>query len=163
MIYRLDYESRLSLDTTDDYSIFKIWKNPAPIDDWQPLALTYSGELPDVIGLRSIMLWAGDKAQTFQSTDYQALPVTINGIPYYAIHITHVLDCLDQNQSQFKRFKNRNIGVEHYVLRADCIGDVSLFTIPDDGYSAIFATDDFKAWVSAQGWTGLSFFEVQLS
>lgn len=165
MIYRLEFEDVVSLANTADYGIFKIWKNPEPIQAWQsiPLKSSNPASLPDVIGLRSIMVWQLALVEVIPSDDYQALPVTLDDMTCYAIHITRVLDCLDAKRSIFKRFKNRNIGVEHYVLRANCVGDALLFTIPDDGHSAIFASETFKSQVEEERWTGLSFFPVEMS
>lgn len=165
MIYRLEFEDVVTPANIVDYGIFKRWKNPEPIQAWQPIPLkrTNPESLPDVMGLRSIMIWQPALIEAVPSDDYQALPVTLDDATYYAIHITRVLDCLDTDRSVFKRFKNRNIGVEQYILRADCIGDVLLFTIPDDGYSAIFASQRFKPQVDEQGWRGLSFVPVEMS
>lgn len=165
MIYRLEFASPLSLIETADYTIFKAWKNPQPITNWQPIRVQLDDEytLSDVMGLRSIMVWHSSVADALSSSDFQALPIQLDDATYYAIHITNVNNCLDADRSQFKRFKNRNIGVEHYVLRARCIGDAMLFTIPDDGYSAIFASDDFKTWFDKNGWTGLSFLSVEIT
>lgn len=165
MIYRLDYDSTLSLAHVGDYSIFKTWKNPEPIQEWQPISVIQVDTTSpfNVTGLNSIMIWETTLINNCPSSDYQALPVTMNDTIYYAIHITRVLDCLDAGRSVFKRFKNRNIGVEHYVLKADCVEDAHLFTIPDDGHSAIFASERFKSQVEEQGWTGLTFTPVELS
>lgn len=165
MIYRLEFESQLSLIETADYTIFKAWKNPQPIMNWQPVRVQYDDEstMSDMMGLRAIMVWHSSVVDKHSSSDYQALPIQLDDAIYYAIHITNVNNCLDADRSQFKRFKNRNIGVEHYVFRAGCIGDAMLFTIPDDGYSAIFASGEFKTWFDANGWTGLSFLSVEMT
>jgi len=164
MIYRLAFEDVASPVNTADYGIFKTWKKTKPIPTWQPIPLQHSASvLADVIGLRRIMIWQSVLVDMLPSDDFQALPVTIGDMTFYAIHITRVLDCLDTARSIFKRFKNRNIGVEHYVLRANCVGDVLLFTIPDDGYSVIFASEQFKAQIEEQGWTGLTFIPVEVS
>jgi hypothetical protein len=165
MLYRLKFDSILSFVDASDYAILKTWKNPSPIDDWQALKLNYqSNSSPQhVMGLHSIMIWDIELVETLSpiiSNAFQALPVKINDRNYGAIHITQSIDCLDHDHSQFKRFKNRNIGVEDYVLRADCVGDTSLFTIPDDGYSAIFVSPQLKAEFVQHQWTGLSFIPI---
>ena len=164
MIYQLEFDRRLTLINTDDFSIFKAWKNPHPIANWQPVAVQFTDEAEpaDVMGLRSIMVWHRSLLDGLSVHDFQALPIQLENESYYAIHITQVRDCLDAEHSQFKRFKNRNIGVEHYVLRRDCADDTMLFTIPDDGYSAIFATEKFRLVVVENDWTGLTFLPVAL-
>jgi len=166
MFYRLKFDSGLSFVNMADFAMLKTWKNPAPIDDWQALELAYQPDVPrqHVMGLHTVMIWQMELLETLTpliGKAIQALPVKIEDTDCVAIHITHAINCLDQNNSQFKRFKNRNIGVEHYVLRADCVGDAHLFTLPDDGYSAIFASTHLKTQIELHQWQGLSFTPIE--
>lgn len=166
MFYRLEFDSVLSFIDRADYAILKLWKNPSPLEEWQPLQLEYQSDAPrqHVMGLHSIMIWQSELVETLApicGTAYQALPVVIDDNKHSALHITHSVDCLDSVHSRFKRFKNRNIGVEHTVLRADCVGDAHLFTIPDDGYSTIFASNHLKAQFDQYDWSGVSFVPVE--
>ena len=166
MIYRLKFDSQLSFSNPSDYPILKSWKNPSPIEDWKTLRLTRQSNSAQasVMGLHSMMIWQmGLFVELSPLIDRacQALAVDIDETQQVAIHITTSMDCLDQNHSQFKRFKNRNIGVDKYVLRADCVGDAHLFTIPDDGYTAIFVSASFKAQYEQHKGTGLSFMPIE--
>ena len=166
MFYRLKFDSVLSFINMADYALLKIWKNPAPIDEWKILKLTCQSDVSHqhVMGLHNIMVWQMEVLEMLTpllGTAIQALPVTIDGVDHVAIHVTHTIDCLDEIHSQFKRFKNRNIGVEHYVLRADCVGDANLFAIPDDGYSAIFVSAHLKEQFEQHQWQGLSFIPIE--
>jgi hypothetical protein len=166
MFYRLEFNSVLSFIDSADYAILKMWKNPSPLDGWQPLQLEYQSDAPrhHVMGLHSIMIWQAALVEALDpllDTAYQALPVVIDDNKHFALHITQSVDCLDPVHSRFKRFKNRNIGVEHIVLRADCVGDAHLFTIPDDGYSTIFASKQLKSQFDKCGWSGVSFAPVE--
>ncbi|GEM_PF-2108029 len=168
MIYQLQWESILSFANADDYAHLKTWKLPTPIEYWTaiPVALKVGAQQSDVMGLHSIMVWSTtvlDNLKPSIGDAIQALPIHLDADIYYAIHILKFLDCLDAEKSQFRRFKNRNIGVEAYVLEQTCIGDVPLFTIPDDGYSAVFVSDAIKQVIDHAGWTGVSFVEVSLS
>ena len=154
--------------SSDDYLILKRWKNPTPIGEWQPIQLTSATTLPQqhVMGLHNIMIWQLTLAENLKSLierACQALPVTIDDKQYAAIHVTQSIDCLDPDLSQFKQFKNRNIGVEHYVLRSTDIGNANLFTIPDDGYTALFASETLRSRFIESKWTGLSFLPVETS
>jgi len=164
-MYRLNFDSVLSFVDLADFAILKTWKNPNPIVDWDVLKLTTQPDssCQHVMGLYSVMVWDVRSFEVLSpliDTACQALPVLIDQTSYIAIHITQSINCLDPDHSQFKRFKNRNIGVDHYVLRADCVGDTHLFTIPDDGYSAIFVSPQFKTLFEQHHGTGLSFIPV---
>jgi len=160
--YQLSWESPLTFANSNDYALLKIWKQPTLIMDWQAITVTQKENttLSDVMGLHGIMVWSEavcDALHPVVSDTIQLLPVHLNDETYHAVHITHVLDCLDKEQSQFRRFKNRNIGVERYVLRADCVADTPLFVLPDDGYSAVFVSDIVKAVIDDNHFTGLTF------
>lgn len=168
MIYRLAWNSRLQFAQQADYHILKTWKNPKPITDWQAIPLTHSQDilLSDVIGLHNIMVWKQalvDDLSSLAGDCFQALPVIADDAIYSAIHITCAVDCLHSEKSQFRRFKNRNIGVEHYVLQADCVANQTIFTVPDDGYSAIFVSQRIKQIYEAGGFSGLEFIAVELA
>jgi hypothetical protein len=166
--YQLHPQRALDFADVADYAHLKTWKQPAHIMDWSPIAVTLQDKatLADIMGLHHMMIWSQDVLDTLAphvEGVIQALPVTLNSTPYYAIHITHALDCLDTEASQFRRFKNRNIGVEAYVLRGDCVGDTPIFTVPDDGYSAIFVSSALKQVIEDAQWAGVSFEVVTTS
>jgi len=168
MIYQLSWESGLAFAEAGDYALLKTWKQPAPMTDWTPITVTPKAdtERQDIMGLHNIMVWSHvvlDGVASIVDDAIQALPVYLDGTTHYAIHVTCALDCLDAAQSQFRRFKNRNIGVEDYVLRSDCVANAALFTVPDDGYSAVFVSDAVKSMVEDMGWTWVSFSDVALS
>lgn len=132
-MYRLTFDSVLSFIESSDYAILKTWKNPTPIDGWQGLQLATQSRIPHqpVMGLHHVMVWQVALYEALSpliGTACQALSVAVDDVRHVAIHITQSMDCLDPDHSQFKRFKNRNIGVTHYVLGADCVGDTHLFT-----------------------------------
>lgn len=166
MFYRLKFDSVLSFVNMDDYAMLKTWKKPSPIEDWQGLELTCQSDVPrqHVMGLHTIMVWKMELLQYLSpllGATIQGLPVTLDETDFVAIHIISAKNCLDKDHSQFKRFKNRTIGVERYVLRADCVGDAHLFVIPDDGYSAIFASTQLKEQFEKHQWQGLSFIPIE--
>lgn len=166
--YQLQWESALSFANSEDFALLKMWKHPTSITDWTPISVTMKDDAvkSDVMGLHSIMVWsqdAHDALVPLVNDCVQVLPINLNADTYFAIHITCALDCLDAEKSQFRRFKNRNIGVEQYVLRGDCISDKPLFIVPDDGYSAVFVSSEVKTVVDEVGWSGLTFTEIAVS
>ncbi len=168
MIYRLAWDSPLQFAQQDDYRILKTWKNPKPIVDWQAIPLTHPQDIPlsDVIGLHNIMVCKQaliDDLSSVAGDCFQALSVIVDNETYSAIHIICAVDCLHPEASQFRRFKNRNIGVEHYVLQADCVANQTIFTVPDDGYSAIFVSEQVKQIYEAGDFSGLEFIAVELA
>lgn len=160
--YQLHPQRALDFVDVANYVHLKTWKHPAPIMDWSPIVVRLQDNATpaDIMGLHHMMIWSQDVLDALSSHVegiIQALPVTLNSTTYYAIHIIHALDCLDTEASVFRRFKNRNIGVETYVLRGDCVGDTPLFTVPDDGYSAIFVSSVLKQIIEDAQWAGVSF------
>ena len=167
MFYRLKFEHSLAFIDPVDYAILKRWKNPSPIDEWQTIGLRYrfDSQKPQVMGLHNIMVWHVELVEVLNpliGTAYQVLPVQIDDDKFFAIHITNTVNCLDPDKSRFKRFKNRNIGVEHYVLRTDKIGTAHLFTIPDDGNSVIFSSEQLKTQFDQYQWSKVSFLPVEV-
>lgn len=165
-VYQLVFEHSLSFVDETNFPLLKRWKNPTLIDSWQPIQLEYRHDpiFEQVLGLHRIMIWQPELLEMLTpllAHSIQALPVYIADKRYCAIHITRSVDCLDKDHSQFRRFKNRIIGIETYVLRCNALESEPIFTISEDGNAAIFVSDTIKLYFEEKNWTGLTFIPVK--
>lgn len=91
----------------------------------------------------------------------EVLPLICDTENLYVINIIQVLDCLNHELSQFKRFSSgRIMRVEKYVFKEGCIGTVPLFKIPEQIDNRIYASDMFKQAVEQHGLQGIVFTEI---
>lgn len=62
----------------------------------------------------------------------------------YAVNVLSVLECLDEEQSDIKRFESsgRISRIDKYVFKEDCIGDVPIFHI--NPVKTVFVSDAFR-------------------
>ena len=93
----------------------------------------------------------------------QFLPVTMEGTPYYFMHIFNAVDALDYDNSTIKRFNEGGImRIKKYVF-TDKIKDYPITRIYEGNFinpCDTFVNDEFKEFVEENGLTGLIFKEV---
>ena len=88
---------------------------------------------------------------------------TIKDDQYYILYPRIVLDCLDNEESEFVRLRSGYIrGVRRYAFKPDCIGDTPMFRLPIAGspIGSPFVNDAFKQLVENNHLTGLEFRKV---
>lgn len=88
---------------------------------------------------------------------------TIRDDKYYILYPKTVLDCLDNEESEFARTRSGYImGVRRYVFEADCIGNTPMFRLPIGGspIGEPYVNDNFKRLVEDKNLTGLKFSKV---
>lgn len=165
--YMLEYAHQLEFIDPADYAILKSWKTPQPLNQWRDLSLRRIDDSPlaDATGAHSMLivrLEVWEALEIVIGSAVETLPVDIAGDSAYALHVLQVVDCLDRDESIFRRFKNRVIGVEHYVLRQQALNGQALFVIAEDGYSRIFVSDKVKQVFEGYHFTGLVFVPVAI-
>lgn len=165
--YWLEYTHQLDFVDQADYAILKSWKTPQPLDQWRDLSLRRIDDnpLPDATGAHRMLIVSArvwDLLENVIRSAVEALPVDIAGHSAYALHVLQVVDCLDKEKSVFRRFKNRVIGVEDYVLRSEALDEQAVFVIAEDGYSRIFVSDIVKRVFEEYHFTGLVFVPVAI-
>jgi hypothetical protein len=88
----------------------------------------------------------------------ELLPLGGEGDGYHILNVTRVIDALDEQRSQFKRFPSsgRIMRVLRYAFRPEAIGDVAIFKLPQTVKSDVYVTDRFVDAVRRHELTGLA-------
>lgn len=88
----------------------------------------------------------------------EILPLDCREGVYYAFNTTCVIDALDQEQSQFERFRDgRVMDIKRHVFDADKIGISAIFLLPYLRRSRVYVTDLFVERVQEARLTGFDF------
>lgn len=91
------------------------------------------------------------------------LSYTIKDKRYFILYPKTILDCLDNERSEFVRLPSGYIrGIRRYAFRPDSIGDTPIFRLPVAGISSHrpYVNDRFKQLVEDNKLTGLEFQKV---
>jgi len=147
---------------------------------WQPVGVKYDTDLYDDTDERhervpdfprmsgSITCNEAAKSTLDQAVhEYvEFLPLTSTTIKdeqYYFFYPKVILDCLDNEQSDFVRSRTGYIrGISRHVFRPDCIGDTPIFRLPVAGslWGWPFVNDRLKRLIEDNNLTGLEFRKV---
>lgn len=97
----------------------------------------------------------------FLTANGEVLPLIFNGEPdvYFAYNPTHVIDALDEAQSELTRFASsgRVMHVDRYVFQPDKLEHATIFKIPQQQRSRVYVTDAFVERAHAAGLVGFEF------
>lgn len=88
---------------------------------------------------------------------------TIKDEQYYILYPKTILDCLDNEQSEFVRTRTGYIrGISKHVFRSDRIGDTPIFRLPVAGspWGRPYVNDKLKQLIEDNNLTGLEFRKV---
>lgn len=88
---------------------------------------------------------------------------TIRDDQYYIVYPRTILDCLDNELSEFRRMSSGYIvGVAKYAFKPDCIRATPIFRLPIAGspIGRPYVNDTFKQLVEDNNLTGLEFRKV---
>lgn len=88
---------------------------------------------------------------------------TIKDRQLYILYPKTILDCLDNEQSEFVRTRTGYIrGISRHVFRSDCISDTPIFRLPIAGSpsSRPYVSDEFQQLIEDNNLTGLEFWKV---
>lgn len=144
---------------------------------WQPVSVEYDTDLYDDTDERhervpdfphmSGSITCNEAAKSILDVavhEYvEFLPLTSNTIKdmqYYILYPKTILDCLDNEQSDFVRTRTGYIrGIRKHVLRPDCIGDTPIFRLPVAGspWGWPYVNDKLKRLIEDNNLTGLEF------
>ena len=80
-------------------------------------------------------------------------------IPYYILNVTTVLDCVDYENSKFKRFSQSRMIMrfQEYSFIASEIGRHHIFKLIDEPVRRPFVSDDFRSMWLKSGLSGALF------
>lgn len=80
---------------------------------------------------------------------------------YFVINVTNLVDCIDYERAEVKRFKNSGeiLRFIKYAFKPEAIKNVHIFKVPEDCV-AVLVSDEFKNLVESSGLKGFLFIEV---
>lgn len=87
----------------------------------------------------------------------QLLPLKYEGRSLWLWNVTHVIDALDADKSQFNSYG----GVVNPVFSAEKIGSALVFKMKEDNFTNIYCSDSFVKLIKANSFTGLEFDEFE--
>jgi len=91
----------------------------------------------------------------------ELLPLLCQEAELVMYNPTQVIDALDEDQSSIWRFSDGSImWIQRYAFRAEVIGDIDVFKIPNKRASPTFLSERFVDRWKASGLTGLEFKQV---
>ena len=164
-----DHEARTVLDYVD-----------GKLSKWQPVYVSYDTDVYDYTDERheripSFLRFSGSIVcnektmsiiEDFIDGYAEFLPLmsnTIRETQYYLLYPTEILDCLDNELTEFARTRSGYItGIRRHAFRLDCIGDTPIFRLPVAGslWGWPYVNDRFKQLVEDNNLTGLEFRKV---
>jgi hypothetical protein len=87
----------------------------------------------------------------------ERLPLRGGDGRYQALNVTRVLDALDEERCEVKRFRSgRIMRVLRYAFRPEAIGEAAVFKVPQMLKSEVYVTDRFADAVRRHGLIGLA-------
>ena len=169
---RDDYKSLSAFD--ERYCTYPREDGTSELETWEPQHLTYeSYEAEDInLGLSNFPGWGGLSAcdakakevlGTLTADGVEFLPLLVPEIShtkYFAINVLTILDCLDNERSEFGYFGDLRMRIDKYEFKPDCIGDTPIFKLPIFTRVRTYVTDSFKQLVEDNNLTGLEFRKV---
>ena len=120
--------------------------------DWTPLDAFIGKGVPDgFVYLGGILASDGPTWRTLEDNlknEVEPLPISVSGAPYYLLHVTNIIPCLNVNGSKVLRspIDGSLLGMLHYSFDESLLENVFLFRIPEDTQQ-IFATSLFKTLI----------------
>lgn len=88
----------------------------------------------------------------------EALPVKVGSHLFYALHVTEMVDALNENASQCWRFSDGTIGeVERYCFKRERMRGKHIFRLPQTRFGEILLSEEFRHEVLNAKLKGLRF------
>lgn len=131
------------------------WRSPA-------VALDPGGNPADFMSFLPGSFVVSDKARvalrSILGRAAELLPLDCAEGPFFAVNVLETADCLDRSRSIIDWLPSGAVaGVESYEFKQDCIGDRTIFRLPETRQAEILLSDKFKSAVIDSGLTGLLF------
>lgn len=139
-----------------DGSSASSWWTPPPISVYENKELGNFPYLAGNLPFFDAEAWA--RTQPLLEGHVEALPLPPPRPDWpelFAINVTTVVDCLDEEASDLTRFNDLILGIGHYVLHEERLADVPIFRIPGYELTTVFVSPEFRALVDDHGLRGL--------
>ncbi|PRA01672.1 MULTISPECIES: imm11 family protein [unclassified Paenibacillus] len=166
-VYELKHnDSSMELNTLDwDHELASDFNGEAKAKIWTPTKVKtlykkkYS-DFPRLIIGKPIM--KGNVKKVFEahiSREVELLPLIHDELELYVVNITNVLDCVDWNRSDVRRYSDGDwAGFNKLVFDFSKIpSDTYMFKIKETALVKVYVTDLFKTIVEKQKFKGLNF------
>lgn len=88
----------------------------------------------------------------------QLLPLNYEGRSLWLWNVTHIIDALDADKSQFNSYG----GVVNPIFSAKKIGSSMAFKIKEDNFTNIYCTESLVKLIKTNNFNGLEFDEFEL-
>lgn len=88
----------------------------------------------------------------------QLLPLSYEGRSLWLWNVTHVIDALDSDKSQFNSYG----GVVNPIFSTEKIGSSLVFKMKEDNFTNIYCTESLVKLIKTNNFTGLEFDEFEL-
>ena len=171
-IWKLDADvnnfDNITVVNEEDWDILDKCEGSSVIKCWNPLNLEYienkkKGDCPGLTSRLPILSKAAlDILKPLILDSVEILPVSLNGGEFYGINVIQVLDCIDYEKSQVKKFPNseRIMRFIKYSFKKDCVNNAHIFKIKDELGNSPFISDDFRNIIINSNLKGFLFEEV---
>ncbi|MFC4321422.1 imm11 family protein [Litchfieldia salsa] len=167
-----DYET-LSFLNEDDSQFFHDHFNGVPIKDiWihNQVGIYKGGKKGDFPpGLLAPPVFSDKAVQELEDVlgdMVEVLPISKESEKYYAINVINVLDCIDGEKAEVKRFRSGLImKYKKYAFKEECLEGQDIFKVVDHEEkklikTQVFVSDKFKDKVIESGLKGFDFIGV---
>jgi hypothetical protein len=134
---------------------------------WKPLSVSIykSKKWGDFPRLESHVPVFSDKAlkilEPLIADSIEALPLISDSKRFFAVHVLDLVDCLDYERSEVKRFPEGNImRIGWYVFKKGCIDGKHIFRIREAPLKDVLVSEEFKRVVEESKLEGVDFDKV---
>ena len=180
MIYRLscDRQNYMAFDISFDeieYKLGNVFALHDPtskwLDFWQPLSGYFydHSDQSNVIKVPDITTWflgdlmlnevAYEEMKDHLSPYGEFLPITVEGIPYWVLHVTKFTDMSYVDHESSERFidEAQCINLVSLSFKEEMLNDLLIFRTEYSGYQNVYCTDKFKDLIEKMDLKGLLF------
>lgn len=121
------------------------------------------GDMPCLFGSIPVFSFrAVEGLREYLDNSAEILPISYDKGEYFIINVTNVIDCVDYEKAEVKRFKSSGkiMRFIKYAFKHEAIKNEHIFKISEFSKSAVFVSDDFKNDILNHGLEGFLFSEV---
>jgi hypothetical protein len=163
-----NYQTVALVDDSQWAELIEMFDGSPMAASWKPVEIEvlYKGErsqsdFPEFSGLAVFSARAADVLRDVLEPHGELLELNCTNGDYYVYNVTNVVDALDEDASEVKRFRSsgRIMRVISYEFKPDALG-APVFKLPQLVKSYVFVTDEFVRRAEEAGLNGFDFSDV---